>query len=232
MRNPELRFDIQNLHKTYPSSTLSELGAKTVLRLDSEFGLNTFIKFINEAFIPQLQETYAKQHNFFLENLVMKSHHRNDKLQYWDLKFDPYALKDNPVLGHNFNTAAKDFEKIADIPSGILAPNGTELTIGEVFYLYNVITSKGLTTGLGTIAHSSGENKNVFPISKDEENAIEEWKKKHDEDVHGLTTNNLRMKAEGVSGGRYSYHFVPTALGTSGVIKCSCGAKFEFQEIG
>ena len=71
-----------------------------------------------------------------------------------------------------------------------------------------------------------------FPISKDEENAIEEWKKKHDEDVHGLTTNNLRMKAEGVSDGRYSYHFVPTALGTSGVIKCSCGAKFEFQEIG
>ena len=71
-----------------------------------------------------------------------------------------------------------------------------------------------------------------FPISKDEENAIEEWKKKHDEDVHGLTTNNLRMKAEGVSSGRYSYHFVPTALGTSGVIKCSCGAKFEFQEIG
>lgn len=168
MRNPELRFDIQNLHKTYPSSILSELGAKTVLRLDSEFGLNTFIKFINEAFIPQLQETYAKQHNFFLENLVMKSHHRNDKLQYWDLKFDPYALKDNPVLGHNFNTAAKDFEKIADIPSGILAPNGTNLTIGEVFYLYNVITSKGLTTGLGTIAHSSGENKNVFPISKDD----------------------------------------------------------------
>ena len=71
-----------------------------------------------------------------------------------------------------------------------------------------------------------------FPISKDEENAIEKKKKKHDEDVHGLTTNNLRMKAEGVSGGRYSYHFVPTALGTSGVIKCSCGAKFEFQEIG
>ena len=52
MRNPELRFNVQELYKTYPSSTLSELGAKTVLRLDSEFGLNTFIKFINEAFIP------------------------------------------------------------------------------------------------------------------------------------------------------------------------------------
>lgn len=70
-----------------------------------------------------------------------------------------------------------------------------------------------------------------FPISEEENKAIENWKKEHDEKVHGYT-KEMRMKAEGVSGGRYSYHFVPTALGTSGVIKCSCGAKFEFQEIG
>ena len=70
-----------------------------------------------------------------------------------------------------------------------------------------------------------------FPISEDEEESIEEWKKKHDEKVHGYT-KEMRMKAEGVSGGRYSYRFCPTALGTSGVIRCSCGAEFEFQEIG
>lgn len=70
-----------------------------------------------------------------------------------------------------------------------------------------------------------------FPISKNEENAIEKWKKEHDKKVHRFS-KKLRMKAEGVSGGRYSYHFVPTALGTSGVIRCSCGAEFEFQEIG
>lgn len=70
-----------------------------------------------------------------------------------------------------------------------------------------------------------------FPISEDEEKSIEEWKKKHDEEVHGYT-KEMRMKAEGVSGGRYSYLFCPTALGTSGVIRCNCGAKFEFQEIG
>ena len=70
-----------------------------------------------------------------------------------------------------------------------------------------------------------------FPISENEEKAIEKWKKEHDKKVHGFS-KKLRMKAEGVSGGRYSYHFVPTALGTSGVIRCSCGAEFEFQEIG
>ena len=71
-----------------------------------------------------------------------------------------------------------------------------------------------------------------FPITEAEEKAIEKWKKKHDEEVHGYTTDRMRMKAEGCSGGRYSYHFVPTALGTSGVIRCHCGAEFEFQEIG
>ena len=71
-----------------------------------------------------------------------------------------------------------------------------------------------------------------FPITEAEEKTIEEWKKKHDEEVHGWTTDRMRMKAGGCSGGRYSYHFVPTALGISGVVRCHCGAKLEFQEIG
>lgn len=71
-----------------------------------------------------------------------------------------------------------------------------------------------------------------FPITEAEEKAIEEWKKKHDEEVHGYTTDKMRMKAEGCCGGRYSYKFVPTSLGVSGVIRCHCGAEFEFQEIG
>lgn len=71
-----------------------------------------------------------------------------------------------------------------------------------------------------------------FPITEAEEKAIDKWKKKHDEEVHGYTTDRMRMKAEGCCGGKYSYHFIPTALGTSGVVRCYCGAEFEFQEIG
>lgn len=72
-----------------------------------------------------------------------------------------------------------------------------------------------------------------FPISKQEEIAIKEWKEKHEEEVHGLTTPMKRMNACGASGGRYSYHFFPTSIGCSGVVRCnSCGEEFEFCKIG
>ena len=70
-----------------------------------------------------------------------------------------------------------------------------------------------------------------FPITEAEEKTIEEWKKKHDEEVHGWTTDRMRMKAEGCSGGRYSYKFVPTSISTIGYIQCHCGEKFTFQDM-
>lgn len=70
------------------------------------------------------------------------------------------------------------------------------------------------------------KNLNGFPITEEEVKAIEEWQKKHEKEVHNSSSY------AGAIGGRYSYHFVPTSIGTSGTIKCICGAEFEFQEIG
>lgn len=70
-----------------------------------------------------------------------------------------------------------------------------------------------------------------FPVSEEEQKAIDEWKKKHDEEEHEYTPK-MRMKAEFCCGGRYKYIFVPTSLGVSGKIVCHCGAEFEFQEVG
>ena len=57
-----------------------------------------------------------------------------------------------------------------------------------------------------------------FPINKEEKEAINKWKTEHYK-----TCNRI---------GGCSYHFYPTDLGVAGVVQCSCGAKFEFQEIG
>lgn len=70
-----------------------------------------------------------------------------------------------------------------------------------------------------------------FPISEEEEKQIKSWKKKHDEEVHGLKTLEMKINAGGCIGGRYEYRFVTTSLGVIGTCVCSCGAKYTFQDI-
>ena len=55
-----------------------------------------------------------------------------------------------------------------------------------------------------------------FPITEKEEKRINEWKYKHEMQEHPTAS--------------YSYIFTPTALGLVGVIKCSCGAEFDFRK--
>lgn len=68
-----------------------------------------------------------------------------------------------------------------------------------------------------------------FPISEKEEKRIEEWKKKHDKEVHGITTLDQRLRAGGCIGGRYKYTFITTSIGIIGSIKCNCGEEYTFQ---
>lgn len=70
-----------------------------------------------------------------------------------------------------------------------------------------------------------------FPISEEEQKSIREWMDKHDEEVHHARTLGDKLKLGGCCGGRYSYHFVPTSIGTIGTVKCSCGAEFTFQDL-
>lgn len=70
-----------------------------------------------------------------------------------------------------------------------------------------------------------------FPISKEEQKQIEEWKKKHEVEVHHCHTLDDRLRRSGTIGGSYTYEFIPTSIGTVGTIKCNCGAKFTFCEL-
>lgn len=61
-----------------------------------------------------------------------------------------------------------------------------------------------------------------FPISKIEQARIHSWMDQHEIEHPG---------GHGVSGGKYTYEFCPTGLGTIGYVKCSCGKKFCFQDL-
>ena len=70
-----------------------------------------------------------------------------------------------------------------------------------------------------------------FPISEEEQETIEHWKEQHELEKHNLKTFNQWLAFQGVSGGRYTYVFTPTAIGIVGEVKCTCGDSFEFQSL-
>ena len=70
-----------------------------------------------------------------------------------------------------------------------------------------------------------------FPISEDKENKINEWIEKHEREVHGIKTYADKLSRHGCCGGSYTYEFIPTSIGTLGTVRCSCGAKFTFQDM-
>ena len=63
-----------------------------------------------------------------------------------------------------------------------------------------------------------------FPISEEEDKNIKEWIKNQQEKNPGIG---------GAAGGRFTYKFTPTGLGTSGtIIDRFTGDEFTFQELG
>lgn len=70
-----------------------------------------------------------------------------------------------------------------------------------------------------------------FPISEEEDKNIKEWIDNHERDVHGCYTLEDKINRGGCCGGTYTYEFVPTSIGTIGTVKCSCGAKYTFQDM-
>ena len=63
-----------------------------------------------------------------------------------------------------------------------------------------------------------------FPISEEEYDAIKAWQTKHNAEYHkGSKFASI--------GGRFTYIFIPTSIGITGDVKCSCGAEFCFREL-
>lgn len=74
------------------------------------------------------------------------------------------------------------------------------------------------------------ENLQGFPISDEERKKIDEWYNDHLHKKHWDKIND-RPVSFGAAGGNLKYKFVPTSIGTIGIISCSCGEKFCFKDL-
>lgn len=65
-----------------------------------------------------------------------------------------------------------------------------------------------------------------FGITKEENEIITEWIKKHNLKEHGSETVYY-----GAIGGGMTYIFIPTSVGTVCKVRCSCGEEFCFRDL-
>lgn len=65
-----------------------------------------------------------------------------------------------------------------------------------------------------------------FPITKEEEEKIDAWKDNHIREKHWKKKNYITK--QGPVDCSFSYQFFPTILDTIRIVKCSCGAEFNF----
>lgn len=67
--------------------------------------------------------------------------------------------------------------------------------------------------------------KSDFVLSEDEELTVKNWVTSHNNDKHKGNTDS------GAIGGRFTYCFTPTSIGTVGEVVCTCGDKFTFRDL-
>ena len=66
-----------------------------------------------------------------------------------------------------------------------------------------------------------------YHIPAEAEEQFKEWRARHTEEKHNVSRNDIKgiLKLEGAVGGRWSYNFVPTSIGT--IISCRCDSCYE-----
>lgn len=103
--------------------------------------------------------------------------------------------------------------------------------IKRAVVLSNAVTKVTVADKEYTVAEAIEMKNHGMDFKKLLKEKIKEWQLKHDAEKHGLKTMEQRLRAGGCCGGRYTYQFVPTSIGTIGEVICSCGEKFTFQDL-
>lgn len=133
-------------------SNILEGGA---LYLNNNVGLQEFINIMNNNIIPSLQKYYGDDNYFF-------SILRENEKGFYSLPFSSFSSEQHPSHKQNLTLAKNSFEEISHLTS-YLNINGVELTLGDLFQLYQLVTNKNsFGNGLKYCVESSKGNLKLY----------------------------------------------------------------------
>lgn len=142
-------FKVSDIESEFGKTTLN-LGMNTVFDFKTYQGTNTFIRILNDTIIPKLMQQYKD--NFFMQSLEQKEDW-NTKQKIWTIKYNAFNTEDKSEIA-NVNQAKVQFETIMKNSSGLKTIDGKVISIGELFFLYDLITRKGAVSSLNTAVRS------------------------------------------------------------------------------
>lgn len=161
----DLSFSIESVQNAYPEYE-STLDKGTTLGVHTPYRVNEFLTFMEDFMIPKFQKMYPK--NFFFKHL----HPVNDwatKRSYLDLEYDSFLAAQDKSLAANLDVAENAFKEVAEQTSGIKTISGRVLTVGELMYLYNVITTRNAIKGSTSCIYSYAKYKSDITTYIDDE---------------------------------------------------------------
>jgi hypothetical protein len=128
------------------------------------------MRVVHDQVIPYLRQVYGKD-NFFIRSLVDKLN-RGTEMIYTTLPFNPFAKNDQQIEKSNIAEAKIAFSKIMKQSSGLKNKYGKDLSIGEVFYVYNMIATAGSMNAMKTCVEQVGT---YSSLPEEYENVVREF---------------------------------------------------------
>lgn len=145
--SPKQLKDVYNVN-------VSNILEKGSLKLTNNVGLEQFIDIMNTSIIPSLKKHFND--NYFFKSLQLKSN------KQYTLPFNSFSAEQSPLMRQNLNLAKMSFEEVAGFNS-YLDFNGIELTIGDLFQLYQLITNKNsFGNGLKYCVENTSGNLKIY----------------------------------------------------------------------
>ena len=186
----------KQIEKIY-GAELSNILEGGALYLNNNVGLQEFINIMNNNIIPSLQKYYGDDNYFF-------SILRENEKGFYSLPFSSFSSEQHPSHKQNLTLAKNSFEEISHQTS-YLNVNGVELTIGDLFQLYQLVTNKNsFGNGLKYCVESSKGNLKLYEVISQVYTELDKEAFETKFNNNSELINKIKELAEGLSTDGYS----------------------------
>ena len=160
-RLTDFSFGTWEVKQKFKGYTLNIEGdIQSQFNLSSRVGIKNFMNIVTNAIIPNLKLLYKDE--YFIKSLSLTYDRRRD-ITYYYLPFNIFAKDTEQNELNSVGECEVSFQRIMKNTSGLVNKFGKELTIGEVLYIYNLISTAGSMGALRTCVDHISEYKPKLP---------------------------------------------------------------------